>query len=119
MICQTDMLATFADLLGVSLPQGTGEDSHSLLPVLLNQRRSGPVRQTLVTQSPAGPVIREGPWKLIPHSAWVRAKKQPTGGSDEDLWKGQLYNLNDDLRETKNLWDAHPDVVSRLSFVPA
>ena len=33
----TDLLATFADLLGADLPEGYGENSFTLLPALLGQ----------------------------------------------------------------------------------
>jgi arylsulfatase A len=33
-VCQTDLLATVADILGVELPENAGEDSYSLLPAI-------------------------------------------------------------------------------------
>jgi hypothetical protein len=59
--------------------------------------------------------IREGNWKLIPQlgsggfSAPQFEESKPGGP------KGQLYNLQDDPTESRNLWLERPDMVRRLT----
>jgi len=97
-ICLNDLLATCAELTGARLPDNAAEDSFSILPDLLGTA-TGPVRPATVHQSMRGDLaIRQGPWKLI----------FLTNGRRE------LYNLQDDLSETKDLAAAKPDVVARL-----
>ncbi len=115
-ICFTDLLATFAAILGVELPANAGEDSFDLLPVLLGrQPEEKPIRGPVIVPSVNGfMTIRSGPWKLIdglgsggfsqPH------KIQPTPNGPA----GQLYNLAKDPGETRNLWQERADVVARL-----
>ena len=98
-ICHTDLLATCADLLGAKLPANAAEDSFSILPDLLATAKS-PVREATVHQSHTGDLaIRQGPWKLI----FLK-----TGGKE-------LYNLKDDLSETRDLAKTHSDEVDRLT----
>ena len=60
-------------------------------------------------------VIRSGDWKLINRlgSGGFSDPKhiQPGPGDPE----GQLYNLTDDLGETRNLYAEHPEIVARLT----
>ena len=98
-ICHTDLLATCADLLGAKLPANAAEDSFSILPDLLGTAK-GPVREATVHQSHTGDLaIRQGPWKLI----FLK-----TGGKE-------LYNLKDDLSETRDLAKTNADEVERLT----
>lgn len=116
-ICFTDLLATFAEICGASLPVGAGPDSFSFLPVLEGrQPEEKPVRGPIVMQAGSSPamMIRSGDWKLINQlgsggfSQPKNLKPQPGGPT------GQLYNLRDDLAETQNLYLKHPDIVARL-----
>ena len=115
-ICLTDLLATVADILGERLPAGAGEDSVSILPVLLG-RAKAPVREATVHHSINGSfAIRQGKWKLAlcPDSGGWSA---PRPGRDEvaGLPPIQLYDLESDIGEQRNVHDAHPDVVERLT----
>ena len=115
-ICFTDMLATFASVVDVDLPEDAGPDSFDILPVLLGkQPEEKPIRGPLVI--PAGGdvmSIRAGHWKLITglgsggFSKPRRIKPTPGGPT------GQLYHLGDDPGETNNLYQEKPDIVKRL-----
>ena len=115
-ICFTDLLATLATIVGVDLPKDAGEDIFDLLPVLLGRQPEGqPIRAPVVVPSSGGFLtIRSGPWKLIDglgsggFSKPARIDPQPGGP------EGQLFNLDDDPRETVNLWSSRPDLVERL-----
>ncbi len=116
-ICFTDMLATYASIVGAKLPVGAGPDSFDFSQVLLGtQLAKTPVRNSLVIRSGGGLMtIRSGDWKLITglgsggFSKPRKVKPEPNGP------KGQLYNLADDLGESNNLYQKHPDIVRRLT----
>jgi arylsulfatase A-like enzyme len=108
LVHQADLLRTFADVLGTTLPENAGEDSVSLLPLL--QGAKDPVREHAVSASIGGvPALRQGPWKYIaaPGSGgWGKGgdQSQPV----------QLYHLGDDLGETKNLASAQPEKLAAM-----
>ena len=115
-ICFTDMLATFAGLVGAKLPAGAGPDSVDFSPVLLGrQAENQPIREALVIRSGGGLMtIRMGDWKLIDglgSGGFSKPRRVKPGRGDPP---GQLYNLADDLGETKNLYLQKPQVVQRL-----
>lgn len=111
----TDLLATCADLLGVTLPVNAGEDSVSLVPVWLGRTRA-PVRDTVIHHSINGSfAIRAGPWKLLlcPDSGGWSAPR-PNSPEAAKLPPVQLYDLDRDPGETNNLHAVHPDRVREL-----
>jgi arylsulfatase A-like enzyme len=98
-ICLNDLMATCADILGAKLPADAAEDSVSILRDLLGTMK-GPVREATIHQAPNRDLaIRQGSWKLI------------------FLAKGkiELYNLQADLSETRNVAEANPGVVAKLT----
>lgn len=109
-----DLLATFAEITGATLPRDAGEDSFSLLPALLG--KTPRARPPVIALSSRGVLsLREGSWKFIPARGSggfsVPATERPAAGSPA----GQLYDLSADPAEQKNLWQEMPDVVARLS----
>jgi len=107
----TDVLATVAEIVGVPLPAGSGEDSFSLLPVLRGDATAA-VRPYVVTQAFRGQqtlAIRRGSWKYLAHEG--------SGGNNYQQGrlqqyalpelvpgaKEQLYDLASDPGETRNL----------------
>lgn len=117
-ICFTDILATLADLLEVTLPEGAGPDSFSFLPVLRGQQAENePVRGPIVMSPGSGDsmmMIRSGDWKLIRGlgSGGFSDPKRIRPGTDQP--QGQLYNLRQDLSETTNAYQENPEIVERL-----
>jgi len=115
-ICLSDLLATCAALLGKTLPDDAGEDSFNILPLLLGQKPDGPVRVAMINKACRGPSIsiRQGPWKLIlPDGCWPTEEGVAALEAGK-LGKGELYNLADDIGESKNLYDQHPEIVKKL-----
>lgn len=108
LVYQADFLRTFADVFGVKLPDTAGEDSFSLMPLLKGNDK--PIRENAVSASSQGtPALRRGSWKYIPapgSGGWG------TGGDQSQ--PVQLYNLADDLGETKNLAAAMPEKVAEM-----
>ena len=96
-ICLNDLFATCTDILGADLPPDAAEDSVSILPGLLG-KATGPMREATINQAPAGLAIRQGSWKLIMYRNGKR----------------ELYNLKDDVSETKDLSRANTEVARRL-----
>ena len=104
LIHQADVLATVADLLGVTVPYDAGEDSFSLLPHLLGDKK--PIRANAVSASSQGiPAVRSGSWKLI---LGAGSGGWSPGGDRHPI---QLYNLEEDLDESDNLAEEMPNRV--------
>ncbi len=114
-ICLVDLMATCAAILGEKLPANAGEDSYNILPALLGERLDKPIREATVHHSGGGMfALRQGPWKLI-------LGRGPAGFSGPEIQPGsgeppgQLYNLAEDLAETRNLFQEQPEIVERLT----
>jgi arylsulfatase A len=115
-LCQTDLFATAADILGQKVPANAAEDSVSFLPALLGTDQQ-PLREATVHHSINGSfVIRQGQWKLAlcPGSGGWSAPR-PIQDDASKLPLVQLYDLRADIGETTNVQDQHPEVVARLT----
>lgn len=101
LVHQADIMATLADVLGTKLPDNAGEDSFSLMPLLHGEDK--PVRANAVSCAARGVAgLRQGPWKLI-------FERDPQAKTD-----AQLFNLDDDLGEMKNLAAEKPERVAEM-----
>ncbi len=115
-ICHVDLLATCADILGVTLPETAGEDSVSILPALMGTDKTR-IREAVVHHSIDGKfAIRQGKWKLefCSGSGGWGSPKDPDA-SQNGLPDVQLYDLSTDVSEAKNVQAENPEVVSRLT----
>lgn len=91
LVCQMDLLASFAALLDVKLPAEEKFDSLNVLSALLGDSKKG--RDVLIEHTT--PIaIRMGNWKYIPF---------PKGA--------ELYDLSKDVGEEHNVLAEHPDIV--------
>ena len=116
LVSLVDFYATCAEVVGFKVPDTAAEDSVSLLPILLGKADS-PVREALVHHSIAGKFsIRQGRWKLelCPGSGGWSAPRDPQAVK-QGLPAVQLYDMEADVTEEKNLEDEHPDVVKQLT----
>ena len=102
--CFTDMMTTFAAIVGADLPDNAGEDSFNILPALLGEKLAGPIRRSLVHHN-GQLAIRRGNWKLI---AGIR-------GNGTERGRKELYNLKADPDEQNNLLKERPEIVERLT----
>jgi arylsulfatase A-like enzyme len=98
-----DFLPTAAELAGLPIPKGI--DGISMLPVLLGRKQKshdylywdyGHVRKTYKQ------AVRVGDWKAVRNGAGAQV---------------ELYNLKDDVGETKNVASKHPEVVSKIKGI--
>ena len=122
-ICLTDIMATCATLSGAKLPNNAAEDSFDILPALLKTTKK-PIREYTLHQTISLDLaIRNGKWKFLDHKG--------SGGNNyerEGEWgmkqfalaehtpesPGQLYNLEKDPGEIKNLYNNYPEIVKKL-----
>lgn len=115
----TDLLATVADIVNITIPNNAGEDSVSILPALLNNS-DRKIRETTVLHSMNGTfAIRKGHWKLIegPNSGGFGLGGDPS--KFNYLPQVQLYNLASDPSETTNLYKKYPKKVAEMQALLA
>ena len=116
MVSLSDILATMAAVLGRPLPPASeaAEDSYNQLPAFLGQT-SKPARKDMIVHSADGVfAIRKGPWKWIEGVPAPGAKRGALK-TRADEHKPQLYNIEDDPAETRDVSADHPDVVAELT----
>jgi arylsulfatase A len=112
--CLSDLTATFAGIVGATLPADVAEDSFDLSDVLLNAAPSP--RTSVIHHSQRGVfAVRAERWKAIFGTTGSGGWPPPEGGPPVDGADGQLYDLDDDPAETSNLWYQRPDIVERLA----
>ena len=136
---QIDLLATFTAMTGQDLSILEGKDSINMLPALLEDS-DAPLRTELVLapRHSKNLAIRSGKWVYIGTrgSGGFRGSKEKdhawggpagvelAGGTNSDIEagkikpnaaQGQLYDLQSDVNQTKNLYNEYPDVVQQLS----
>jgi arylsulfatase A len=119
--CTTmDFLPTFAALAGVETPRDRAIDGHDIRPLMMGKDGAkSPYDGFYYYWNLGLDAVRSGPWKLhFPHEYRSLAGKPGSGGQPgpyKNLTTGlELYNLDDDVGETANVADKHPDVVERL-----
>ncbi|MDQ8207387.1 arylsulfatase [Coraliomargarita sp. SDUM461003] len=114
--CQTDLLATCAELIGVQLPANAGEDSESILPAFTGETPEFS-RKGIIHHSVSGHfAYRQGKWKLLlakGSGGWT-APTEKMMSSQADAPIAQLYDLEQDPGETVNLYSSQSEIVERL-----
>jgi arylsulfatase A-like enzyme len=114
----TNLLATCASVVNKNLAKNEGEDSFSILPLLLDKPADYQRPEAQIQQSSRGYfVIRKGDWKLIQglgSGGFSKPEKiEPQPGEAP----GQLFNLKEDPSETRNLYLQYPDKVEELTNI--
>jgi arylsulfatase A len=93
-----DILPTCAKLAGVEVPEGI--DGLSMAPTLLGQPRQQKEHEFLYWEFKEKQAVRMGDWKAV-----------RLGGEDSRL---ELYNLESDLGEKKDLSQRHPEIRAKI-----
>lgn len=115
LMCTTDFLATFAELLRIEYPDNAGEDSFSFVSAL-GLPSASKKRESIVHHSFNGSfAYRQGNWKICmgPDSGGWSDPKPGSEGLDL-LPKVQLYNLENDIAESNNVQGQYPGIVENL-----
>ena len=113
-LCLVDLFATCAELTGATLPVGSAEDSVSFLPALygktIDSSRAGVIHHSISGHF----AYRMGKWKLClakGSGGWTSPKENQV---PEGSPVAQLYDLEADPGETKNLFESRPEIAQRL-----
>lgn len=109
LVSLTDLFATSLAVLGADLPENGAEDSASFLNALSGETAAGG-RESLVSHSNHGEfAYRSGPWKLV-----FRNADESLDQSRGQATVAELYNLESDRSEQRDLAAERPEVVERL-----
>jgi arylsulfatase A len=115
-VCTTDLFATVAGIIGAAVPEGAGEDSRDLGPLFCGEEPDGDLREATVHHSVSGHfAIRRGKWKLLEargSGGWSFPREEEA--EKFNLPPVQLFNLEEDPRESMNLAPGFPEVVKEL-----
>ena len=141
LICNVDMIATLAALTGLPIKSGQGQDSVNVLPALIGEPKKQLRNHVLLAaRQPSHLAVRKGKWMYIGARGGggfnsPRRGTHPFGGpgaitftkrSNSDIENGkirkdappaQLYDLETDLPQTKNVYREYPDVVEEMKVL--
>lgn len=110
LVCQVDFLANFAKLLDQELPKDAGPDAFETLEALLGRSTQG--REQLVEHAGVTS-LRLGQWKFIPASEGP-AMNRLTNTELGNARGPQLYDLQQDPGETRNLAESNQAQVKKM-----
>ena len=108
LLCQIDLLASIANIIGISVD---GTDSKDLSEVLLGNSNVG--REELVLEAKMKTALRKGDWIMIPPykgKSFNKKVKIELGISKQY----QLYNIKEDVGQQNNLASARPEKLEEM-----
>ena len=105
-----DVLPTFADLAGGSIPLGRIIDGKNIWPILSGKTNADPRAAFYYYQMDQLQAVRSGDWKLFVQME----NKKRNWGKPEGRQSMKLFNLSNDIHEDKNLALENPVIVERL-----
>ncbi len=116
LVSQVDFFASFAQMLSLELADKEAIDSENLLDALLGKTQQG---RNIMLEEVYTLALREGSWKYIasrePNSfQWIEEKRSIRSGLSNEP---QLYNLENDITESKNLAFTEPQRVQRMDSI--
>jgi arylsulfatase A-like enzyme len=111
LICQIDLLNSFAALAGADAKL---EDGQNLLPVLMGESLKG--RESLILEANSRTVLRHHNWAFIPPYKGAKINKEVNIelGNSEDY---QLFNLKKDPNQKENLAKSEPKKLDELKAI--
>ena len=114
-----DLLPTIAHLIGAELPERR-IDGKNIWPLFISNDAKSPHEAYYLYQGNMLHAVRQGKWKLhYPHGYRTMAGKPGgTGGIPTNYSQAKiglsLFDMENDMGETKNLKDQFPEVTQRL-----
>ncbi|MFM7180584.1 MAG: sulfatase [Verrucomicrobiales bacterium] len=112
-----DLLPTIVTLAGGTVPATPVIDGRDLSPLLFGKTTESPRGVHYYFSRYDVQAVREGPWKLaLTPQNFSMGMPIP---DDAKTNEPRLYNLNDDIGETKNVAAAHPEIVAKLTALAA
>lgn len=115
-----DLFPTLSEIIDAPTPNDRVYDGVSLTPLFNGKTLARPDDQPFYYYNCENlQAVRRGDWKLhLPRTAeqipfWDKTRKAALGGFRQPV----LYNLREDLGESQDVADKHPEVVSRLTTV--
>ncbi len=114
-----DLLPTIAEITGAALPPSK-IDGVSLMPILRGEAAASPRNNYYYYYGGALQAVRKGDWKLIlPHEYRSYEGVEPKNDGYPGPYATrkaelELYNLVEDISESRNVIEDHPNVVSEL-----
>jgi arylsulfatase A-like enzyme len=108
LVCQMDLIASIAKLIGVEAPKS---DSQNQLNLLMGKSDKG--RKNLIIEATSRTAIRQGDWLMIPPYKAKSINKLVNielGNAPEY----QLYNLKEDVGEQNNLASTNPEKLKEM-----
>ena len=109
---EMDVLPTFVNLAGGTVPTDNKIDGKDIWPLLSGESKTSPHDALYYFNGVKLQAVRSGPWKLaIAAQGTGRGVGAPARASFD---KPRLYNLDTDIGEKTNVASEHPDVVARL-----
>lgn len=130
LIANVDLLRTLASMLQVKLPDGSGRDSLDVLPAITGDPVK-PVRESVVLAPHlrANLALRSGPWVYIgaqgsggfgnglgeiAFTGQVTSDVDRQGNVRPEALKEQLFHLESDPQQQRNVIREHPEVAAQL-----
>ncbi len=119
-VAHIDLLPTLMDLCGIKAPAGPKLDGISLRPLLENDANAAWPDRTLFTHNPIDETNKYPGAVRTQRYRLVRDIKGPGGGSrakqnDASVTAWQLYDMETDSGEMRNIAKANPEIVQSLA----
>ena len=112
LICQIDLLTSFASLLRVPMNDSIATDSENILKALKGNSKTG--RTQLVKQGGALSIIKDGFKYIEPNNGPANTGPLLTNIETGNSPQPQLYDLKKDIAEKNNLAQQYQDKVKEL-----
>ena len=120
-----DLLPTFIAMAGAELPADRTLDGRDISALMLGEPgAASPHEAFFYYRETHLDAVRSGPWKLVfprpgrDESEWLLSKTGAfIGELLEPVTALELYNLETDIGETRDVAADHPDVVERLTAI--
>ncbi len=117
LVVLTDLMRTVADMVGVAMPEGAGEDSKSFYSVVSGENKRSE-RVSAIYHSQIGTfAVQHEDWKLIEHLGSGGFTQPRYVVSTSDKPPRQLFNLESDISETQDLVLQQTDKVNELQKI--